>query len=125
MNLIVELKAPKVPIGVELHEQAMDIYRGISKTTGVDISEKNKWEYWLVSSDITDEMKSLFQGDPKEQILHDYKNWNYRICCRTWNQIISEARFKLAEQRHGLEIQIQEEQKSNLLNKYLEEVNFK
>ena len=125
LNLIVELKAPNVSIGVDLQEQAMNIYRGISKTSGVEISEKNKWEYWLVSSDISNEMKSLYQGNPAEQILQDYQNGNYRIYCRTWGQIIRDARFKLIEQRRGLEIQIQEEQKNNLLNKYLEEVNFK
>lgn len=125
LNLIVELKAPNVPIGVGLQKQAMDIYRGISKTSGVEISEKNKWEYWLVSSDITEAMESLYQGDPAEQILYDYQNGNYRICCRTWNRIIREARFKLTEQRRGLKIQIQEEQKNNLLSKYLEEIKFK
>ncbi len=124
-NLIVELKAPNVPIGVSLQKQAMDIYRGIAKTTGVEISENNKWEYWLVSSDITADMEALYQGDnPQEQILQDYLHGNYRVYCRTWNRIIREARFKLTEQKRGLEIKIQEEQKNNLLDKYLAEVNF-
>jgi len=124
LNLIVELKAPKVPIDDNMQEQAKAIYRGISKTSGAEISEQNQWEYWLVSSEISSDMTGLYQGPSEEQLLNNYQNGYYRIYCREWKQIIREARFKLEEFKRGLEVKIREEQKTNLLDKYLSEVNF-
>lgn len=122
--LIVELKAPSVPISSSMHEQAMGVYNGIAGASGVEISPQNKWEYWLVSTDIADNMKKLYQGNPAEQLLYNYQEGNYRVYCRTWRQIIDAARAKLNEQRKGLEVKIKEEQKRNLLESYLQDVAF-
>ena len=122
--LIVELKAPSVPISSSMHEQAMGVYNGIAGASGVEISPQNKWEYWLVSTDIADNMKKLYQGNPAEQLLYNYQEGNYRVYCRTWRQIIDAARAKLNEQRKGLEIKIKAEQKRNLLESYLQDVAF-
>ena len=122
--LIVELKAPSVPISSSMHEQAMGVYNGIAGASGVEISPKNKWEYWLVSTDIADNMKKLYQGNPAEQLLYNYQEGNYRVYCRTWRQIIDAARAKLNEQKKGLEVKIKAEQKRNLLESYLQDVAF-
>ena len=122
--LIVELKAPSVPISSSMYEQAMGVYKGIAGASGVEISPQNKWEYWLVSTDIAENMKKFYQGNPTEQLLYDYQGGNYRAYCRTWRQIINDARAKLNEQRKGLEIKIKAEQKRNLLESYLQDVAF-
>ena len=124
LNLVVELKAPLVPIGPSMHKQAMDIYNAISRASGVDISSQNKWEYWLVSADISDDMKNYYQGNSSDQLLYDFQQGNYRIYCRTWRQIIGDGRAKLSEQRRGLEVKIKAEQKRNLLDSYLKYISF-
>ena len=91
---------------------------------GVEISEKNQWQYIYVSSRISDKLKNEYQGDPTLQHLSEYQAGNYIISCMSWTQIIQEARFKLSEVKKELKIKISKEQKQNLLKQYLEEVNF-
>ncbi len=123
-NLIIELKAPKVSIGVGNIPQGKKVYKGIIEAKGIDISEKNKWRYYFVSTDFTKGLEAEFTGSSQDQIISNYQNGNYIIGCLKWEQIIQTARFKLDEVLKELEVEISEEKKQNLLDKYLNEVGF-
>jgi len=123
-NLIIELKAPKVSLGIGIIDQGEKIYTGITKANGLEINEKNKWKYYFVSTKITEDLKKRFQGGTEDQILRNYQNGNYIIACKKWKQIIDAARFKLNEIKKTLEIEISKEDKQNLIDEYLKEVDF-
>ncbi len=122
-NLVIELKAPKVSLGIKERDQADKIYRAIAKAkgSGYTVSDNNKWEYYLISSKTTDELDICY-ADKSKGILYQYDN--YTIYAVTWEQVIKSARFKLEEVKKGLEIEISEEQKQDLLSKYLDSVGF-
>lgn len=123
-NLIIELKAPKVNLSPALIKQGQNVYNGILSAKGLNINKENQWEYIYVSSDITPSMEGLFQGDPSLQIISNFQNGNYVISCKKWSQVIQSARFKLIERKKGLEIEISQEQKQDLLQSYLDKVDF-
>jgi len=122
-NLIVELKAPKVSLGIKEREQADKIYRGIAgaKGSGYTVDQNNRWEYYLVSSKITTELE-LCIPDKEKGILYQYEN--YTIYAVTWESIIRSARFALGQVKKQLEIKITEEHRASLLEKYLGDVCF-
>ncbi len=123
MNLVIELKAPKVDINKAAKTQAEKIYSGIAQATGsgYTVSENNKWEYYLISRRIANDIMPFFT-DKQNGILNKYEN--YTIYAITWEDIIRNARFKLSETKRNLEINITEEHKNSLLEHYLDYVGF-
>ena len=125
-HLLIELKKPKVAIDKICRNQAMEVYTGILNASqnngGVIISEKHKWRYCLVSSQISDTIVSEFT---KEGHLEEKSNGNYIIDCMTWREIIDDAERRLNHKLEKLELKIQDEDCQKLLEKYKEKFNIK
>jgi hypothetical protein len=123
-NLIVELKAPKVTIGIKETDQINTYRRGIMNNTRHRVNDKNRWTYYVVSTKLKndDTFKSEFE-DYDNGLLWD-KNQNIKVYCKTWEVIIKESRKNLEKMKQDLEIQISKEEKEVLLDKYLSEVGF-
>lgn len=125
-HLLIELKKPKVPINHICREQALKVYKGILNAShnngGLTISETHKWQYCLVSSRISDSIKSDFT---KEGHLEEKSNGNYIIDCKTWREIIDDAERRIDKKLEKIETDICDEDCQNLLNQYKEKFNLK
>ncbi len=123
-NLIIELKAPKVPIGFKEISQIHEYRRGIMDNTRHRVSKSNRWTYYVVSSKFKDDnvtFKSEFL-DYDSGLIWDREN--IKVYCKTWEGIIKESRRNLEKMKKNLEIQILNEDKDMLLKQYLDEVGF-
>lgn len=86
------------------------------------ISETHKWQYCLVSSRISDTIKSEFTKDGH---LKEKSNGNYIIDCKTWREIIDDADRRINQKLEKIETDICDEDCQNLLNQYKEKFNLK
>lgn len=118
-HLLIELKKPKVAIDKNCQTQALKVYNGILKAAqnngGLQISEKHKWQYCLVSSRISENIKSEFTKDGH---LEEKSGGNYVIDCKTWREIIDEAERRIDQKLGKIEIDICDEDCQQLLNQY-------
>lgn len=125
-HLLIELKKPKVAIDHSCREQALNVYKGILNAShnngGLTISETHKWQYCLVSSRISDTIKSEFT---REGHLEEKSNGNYIIDCKTWREIIDDADRRINQKLEKIEADICDEDCQNLLNQYKEKFNIK
>lgn len=125
-HLIIELKKPKVLIDYACREQALKVYQGILKASqnngGIVISDKHKWQYCLVSSQISDSIKSEFT---REGHLEEKSSGNYVIDCITWRDIIDNANRRINQKLEKLEADINDEDCQKLLAAYKEKFNIK
>lgn len=125
-HLLIELKKPKVAINNLCREQALKVYKGILNAShnngGLKISETHKWQYCLVSSRISDTIKSEFTKDGH---LEEKSNGNYIIDCKTWREIIDDADRRINQKLEKIETDICDEDCQNLLNQYKEKFNLK
>ncbi|WP_421896339.1 ATP-binding protein [Marinoscillum sp.] len=107
-HLIVELKAPKVPIGAAECTQIESYAFAVSKDErfrGV----KSEWDFWVISDDMDDYAKEkVKQKDRPEGILYQSDrtaNPNVTIWIKTWSQIIHENKSRLKFIQDQLEYQ--------------------
>jgi hypothetical protein len=107
-HLIIELKAPKVPIKqtetgqIETYAFAVandERFRGI----------KTRWTFWLISNDMDDVVKyKTKQNNRPEGILHQSdatQNPHVIIWVKTWSQIILENKARLSFIKEKLEFE--------------------
>lgn len=116
--LVIELKRPTVKIDKECREQAREIFTGIltgTKGKGLKIDEHHRWRYCLVSSDISNDLEPEFGAN---QHLEEKMGGNYVIDALVWRDIIENARRRLKEEMHGIEVQIQDPDCQELLAEY-------
>ena len=126
-HLIIELKAPKVPIKqsetgqIETYAFAVandERFRGI----------KTRWTFWLISNDMDDVVKyKTKQSNRPEGILHQSdttQNPHVTIWVKTWSQLILENNARLSfikeklefEADNGKSLKMLQEMYSNLLS---------
>lgn len=101
-HLIVELKAPKVPIG---HEEIGQIK---SYAFAVHNDErfrqiKTRWHFWIISNDITEYTEQELKADKTGKGIL-YQTDNITIWVKTWSQIIQECKHRLEFVRKQLNI---------------------
>ena len=107
-HLIIELKAPKVPIKqsetgqIETYAFAVandERFRGI----------KTRWTFWLISNDMDDVVKyKTKQSNRPEGILHQSdttQNPHVTIWVKTWSQLILENNARLSFIKEKLEFE--------------------
>lgn len=122
-NLVVELKAPKVKIGFDEINQINIYRRGIMENTRHRVNNSNRWTYYVISSELNnkDTFKSEFVNYDTG-LLWD-KN-NIKVYAKTWESIIKQSRKELEKTKKELEIKISKTEQNDLLEKYLESVDF-
>ncbi|HBM17429.1 MAG TPA: hypothetical protein DD381_13965 [Lentisphaeria bacterium] len=119
IHLIVELKAPAVPINSEMRFQAESVYNGLcnAQGNGVEISDNNKWIYYLLSSKIFPDVERYYQNRETKN-LYSYQGGNFKVYCKTWREVIDSAKFRLNEEKNNLEIEIKRHNQEDLLQEY-------
>ncbi|MFW3356968.1 ATP-binding protein [Aliarcobacter butzleri] len=124
-NLIVELKAPKVKISYEEIEQIQKQRRGIQQNTRYSVTNSNKWIFYVISSEINPTIiKDELKGENND-ILYEDENKNFIVYCKTWDELIRKAKLSLNKQKEELQIQIKKSKHEELLQQYLNQVDFR
>lgn len=123
-NLVVELKAPKVKIGFDEINQINIYRRGIMENTRHRVNNSNRWTYYVISSELNN--KDTFKS---EFVNYDtgllWDKDNIRVYAKTWESIIKQSRKELEKTKKELEIKISKTEQNDLLEKYLDSVDFK
>ncbi len=101
-HLIVELKAPKVPIG---HEEIGQIK---SYAFAVNNDErfrqlKTRWHFWIISNDFTEYTKQELKADKTGKGIL-YQTDDMTIWVKTWSQVLNECKHRLEFVRKQLNI---------------------
>jgi len=95
-NIVVELKAPKVPLTIKVHRQIEDYMRFIRRQPQFS-SIYRKWKFIAVCKEVDDEVKALyktFESYNRPGLVAIYEN--YEIYALTWDDI-----FKSFDLRHS------------------------
>lgn len=94
-HLVVELKAPKVKIGMTETSQIKTYafaVRDDERFRGI----KTRWTFWLVSNDLDKfAEEEIHQADRPIGVLWQSTDLESRIWVKTWSQILSECRTRL------------------------------
>lgn len=103
-HLVVELKAPKVPIGrVEIGQ--IEGYVGAITNDSRFDTANTKWYFWALSREVDDKVMRLRQiqhADPGVIIRQD----NIVVVVRTWAQVIAENRARMKFFEESLELTV-------------------
>lgn len=117
-HLVVELKAPNVPVGQKAIEQTKSYayavanderFRGLSA----------RWHFWVISNDIDDYAKMELSQERYEDgvIFKTTKNIDITIWIKTWSQLIRENKHKFEFVREKLNYNIDTEDALKYLKK--------
>lgn len=107
-HLVVELKAPKVPIGAEEIGQVEGYVRAITKDSRFDTTT-TKWTFWALSREVDDDVMRLRQvphAEPGIIINQD----NLVVLVKTWAQVIAENRARMKFFQESLQITVTKEE---------------
>ncbi len=105
-HLVIELKAPKVPIDPAVIGQLM------SYATAVDEDPRFKglniqWDFWAVSSEVSKSAENMAkQHGRTEGIVWASDDGRMRLWVKPWNQILAECRARLAFYQKRLNYQV-------------------
>jgi len=122
-NLIVELKAPKVKIGREEYRQIDDQRMALQQNTRYKVENSNKWVFYVISSEIDKNIIEHELSGENKDIAYN-KDPNFIVYCKTWDELIRKAKLSLNKQKEELQIQIKESKHEELLEQYLNQVDF-
>ena len=103
-HLVIELKAPSVPIGAEQIAQIEGYVQAITKDSRFD-KASTKWFFWALSREVNEDLLGLRQvqgADPGVII----KQNNLTVLVKTWAQIISENRSRMKFFQESLQISV-------------------
>ncbi len=95
-NIVVELKAPKVPLTFKVYRQIEDYMRFVRRQPQFS-SLYRKWKFIAICKEVDDEVKALyktFENHNKPGLVGVYEN--YEIYALTWDDV-----FKSFDLRHS------------------------
>lgn len=130
-NIILELKAPTVPINAEIFQQIESYMELIRKEPQFN-SSLREWKFYAVSNEVDDFIKGKYEeNEAKGQPFLVKALRNYKIFIMTWDDVFKnfehKHRFvydKLIIDKEKLESQFEEQEKSREgSNKLTEEIN--
>ncbi|WKY58327.1 ATP-binding protein [Vibrio sp. SNU_ST1] len=103
-HLVIELKAPKVPIGMAELNQIQSYAFAVAKDERFNKLDV-KWNFWIVSNDTDDFTNSTLERDKTGQgIFHQTDNMTIQV--KTWGQLIKECKHRLEFVREHLDLDI-------------------
>lgn len=130
-NIILELKAPTVPINAEIFQQ-IESYMELIRNEPQFNSSLREWKFYAVSNEINDFIKGKYEeNEAKGQPFLVKALRNYKIFIMTWDDVFKnfehKHRFlydKLIIDKEKLEKQFDEQEKSREgANKLTEDIN--
>lgn len=94
-HLVIELKAPKVPIDSRVLNQIESYAFAVANDERFrDV--KARWIFWAVSNKVTDDARrKAHQSERPAWMLHDDAEQRITIWIKPWNQIIEDCRSRL------------------------------
>ncbi|WDH54166.1 ATP-binding protein [Pseudomonas chlororaphis] len=101
-HLIIELKAPKVPIGHEETGQIKSYAFAVHKDERFK-QLKTRWHFWIISNDITEHTEQELKADKTGKGIL-YQTDEITIWVKTWSQVIQECKHRLEFVRKQLNI---------------------
>ena len=130
-NIILELKAPTVPIGAEIFQQ-IESYMEIIRKEPQFNSSLREWKFYAISNEVSDFIKGKYEeNEAKGQPFLVKALRNYKIFIMTWDDVFKnfehKHRFlydKLIIDKEKLEEQFEKQDKSREgANKLTEDIN--
>lgn len=116
-NIIVELKAPKVPLSKSVLRQIEDYMDFVKKQPGFN-SELRQWKFIAVCKEVDDDVKSRYEAfENKGKIGLVLQVQNYEVYAYTWDDI-----FKSFELRHAPILKRLKYDREQLAEELLQEV---
>jgi len=94
-HMVVELKAPSVPIGDKEMTQTVKYAMAVAADERFRTVPGVRWHFWAVSNRITDYVEGMIQGGPDDKRRLVYKKDNIAVGIRTWAEIVEENRSRL------------------------------
>lgn len=107
-HLVVELKAPRVPIGATEIAQVEGYVRAITKDSRFDTAT-TKWFFWALSREVDEdylELRQIQHAEPGVIINQD----NLVVMVKTWAQVIAENRARMKFFQESLQITVTKEE---------------
>lgn len=101
-HLVVELKAPKVPIGIEEIGQIKSYAFAVLRDERFK-QLNTRWDFWIISNDFTDYTEQELKADKLGRGIL-YQAENITIWAKTWGQVIQECKHRLEFVRKQLNI---------------------
>ena len=94
-HMVVELKAPKVPLGPDETTQIKKYALAVSQDERFSTVSGLRWHFWLVGNRYTDLVAADIDGgpDPRRRLL--LRRGNVQIGVKTWGELIEENRARL------------------------------
>jgi histidine kinase/DNA gyrase B/HSP90-like ATPase len=106
-HLVVELKAPRVVATYAELKQIKDYAKAVYQDPRF-ASSATVWDFWLVTADMDEDVRQeASQRDRPRGLVHepdlaDRPDTTVRVWVRTWNEIIDDAKRRLAYFKDGL-----------------------
>jgi hypothetical protein len=94
-HLVVELKAPSVPVGDKEIAQTNKYALAVAGDERFRTVPGVRWHFWAVSNDMTDYAKRMIQGGPDRNRRLVFREDNISVGVKTWGEIIEENRARL------------------------------
>ena len=103
-HLVIELKAPKVPIGPKEIQQIESYAFAVASDERFNKLDV-KWNFWIVSNDTTEYTDHKLKADRTGQgIIHQTDNIVIQV--KTWGQLIKECKHRLEFVRSHLDLDV-------------------
>lgn len=102
-NLVVEIKKPSKPIGMEEYKQ-IETYSEIIKNESQFNGFNHNWDFLLIGKDFSDDYISDLYIDQSRGLVKEIKNKNIRIFCLRWIDLLEGVKFRLDFLKNKLEV---------------------
>jgi hypothetical protein len=93
-HLVIELKAPSVPIGDKETTQTIKYALAVAADERFKTVPGVRWHFWAVSNSMTEFAAKMIQGGPDRNRRLIYKDENISVGIKTWGEIIEEGRAR-------------------------------
>lgn len=103
-HLVIELKAPKVPIGAKEIQQIESYAFAVAEDERFNKLDV-KWNFWILSNNTDAYADKKAEPDTTGQGII-YKNDNITIQIKTWGQLIKECKHRLEFVREHLDLDV-------------------
>ena len=102
-NLVVEIKKPSKPIGMEEYKQ-IETYSEIIKNESQFNGFNHNWDFLLVGKDFSDDYIPDLYIDQSRGLVKEIKNKKIRIFCLRWIDLLEGVKFRLDFLKNKLEV---------------------
>ena len=109
-HMVVELKAPKVPLGADETTQIKKYALAVSQDERFATVDGLRWHFWLVGNRYNDMVKADIDGGPEPRRRLIQRTDKVQIGVKTWGELIEENKARLQFFQEHLEHNADESQ---------------